>query len=152
MQTTLSHQDTAPLIAGLRDRFPALAEPAAEDICFATRNRQAAVAWLARQVDVVLVVGDPTSSNSQRLCEEAVAAGARAYLLASVAQLEERWLANARVVGVSAGASTPEPVVADVVDHFRRSGAALQDQLFLAEHVAFRLPREVVSPAATIGS
>lgn len=144
MQTTLSHHDTAPVVARLRDRFPALAEPAAEDICFATRNRQAAVAWLASRVHVVLVVGDPTSSNSERLREEAWTAGARAYLLGSLAELQVPWLAGARVVGLSAGASTPESVVGEVVDHFRRMGASVQDELFLSECVSFGLPREVV--------
>ena len=96
MQTTLSHQDTAPLVEELRKRFPALAEPAAEDICFATRNRQAAIAWLAGRVDVVLVVGDRTSSNSRRLREAASATGTPAYLIGSVAELQDAWLADAR--------------------------------------------------------
>jgi 4-hydroxy-3-methylbut-2-enyl diphosphate reductase len=143
MQTTLSHQDTEPLLERLRKRFPALAEPAAEDICFATRNRQAAVAWLARNVDVVLVVGDPTSSNSERLREEASAVGTPAYLIGSRAELQDSWLARASVVGVSAGASTPERLVADVVDHFRRHGASVEGRIFLDEHVSFRLPPEV---------
>lgn len=145
MQTTLSHQDTAPIVERLRDRFPALAEPAAEDICFATRNRQAAIAELARRVDVVLVVGDRTSSNSRRLREEARAAGAPAHLIGSVAELQDAWLAGARVVGVSAGASTPEHLVTEVVDHFRWAGASVQDELFLDERVSFGLPAGVHS-------
>jgi len=143
MQTTLSHQDTAPVVERLRDRFPNLAEPPAADICFATRNRQAAIAWLAGQVDVVVVVGDPTSSNSRHLREEASAAGTPAYLIGGVGELQDAWIAGARVVGVSAGASTPETIVAEVVDQFRRSGATVHDEAFLDEQVAFGLPPEV---------
>ena len=146
VQTTLSHHDTAPVVQRLRDRFPALAEPGADDICFATRNRQSAIAWLARNVDVVLVVGDPTSSNSERLREEASAAGTPAYLIGSVTELKVSWLAGAGVVGVSAGASTPEADVAEVVDHFRRGGAIVQDETFLDEHVSFGLPPEIGRP------
>jgi 4-hydroxy-3-methylbut-2-enyl diphosphate reductase len=147
MQTTLSLQDTGPVADRLRERFPTLAEPAAEDVCFATRNRQAAIAWLARRVDVVLVVGDRTSSNSRRLCESARATSTPAYLIGSVAELEDSWLADARVVGVSAGASTPEVVVAGVVDHFRCGGASVEDEPFLHERVSFGLPPEVVRGA-----
>ena len=145
MQTTLSHQDTEPLVEQLRKRFPALAEPAAEDICFATRHRQAAIAWLAGRVDVVLVVGDRTSSNSQRLCESASATGTPAHLIGGVAELRAAWFADARVVGVSAGASTPESLVVGVVEHLRREGANVQEEFFLDEHVAFALPPEVSS-------
>jgi 4-hydroxy-3-methylbut-2-enyl diphosphate reductase len=148
MQTTLSLQDSGPVAERLRERFPTLAEPAAEDVCFATRNRQAAIAWLARKVDVVLVVGDRTSSNSRRLREEASSAGTPAYLIGSVAELQDSWLAHARVVGVSAGASTPEDVVVAVVDRFRRGGASVQNELFLDEHVSFGLPPEVVRQVA----
>jgi 4-hydroxy-3-methylbut-2-enyl diphosphate reductase len=143
MQTTLSQQDTAPVVDQLRQRFPALAEPMAADICFATRNRQTAIAWLAGKVDVVLVVGDRTSSNSRRLREAASATGTPAYLIGSVADLRDAWLADARVVGVSAGASTPEHLVADVVHHFRCDGAIVQREAFLDEHVSFSLPAEV---------
>jgi 4-hydroxy-3-methylbut-2-enyl diphosphate reductase len=143
MQTTLSHQDTAPLVGRLRDRFPALAEPEAEDICFATRHRQAAVAWLAARVDRVLIVGDQTSSNSMRLCEEVVAVGTPAHLIGGIGELDDAWLAGARVVGVSAGASTPEADVAEVVDHFRRGGATVQDEAFLEERISFALPAGV---------
>jgi 4-hydroxy-3-methylbut-2-en-1-yl diphosphate reductase len=145
MQTTLSQRETAPAVGRLRDRFPALAEPAAEDICFATRNRQAAVAWLATRVDVVLIVGDRSSSNSTRLREEASASGTPAYLIGSIGDVQDEWLAGARVVGVSAGASTPESVVDEVVDHFRRQGASVRDEVFLDEQVSFRLPSQVRS-------
>jgi 4-hydroxy-3-methylbut-2-enyl diphosphate reductase len=144
-QTTLSPQDVAPVIAQLRQRFPHLAQPAAADICYATRNRQAAVVWLARKVDVILVVGDPTSSNSRHLREAASATDTPAYQIGSAAELQDAWLANATVVGVTAGASTPEDVVAEVVGRLCHEGAALQQDVFVEEHVSFCLPREVAS-------
>ena len=127
-QTTLRPQEVAPVIDALRRRFPALAQPAAEDICYATRNRQAAIEWLARQVDVVLVVGDPTSSNSRQLREAAAATGCTAYLIGTAAELEDSWLADANVVGVSAGASTPDDLVSEVVESLCRDGAAVQEE------------------------
>jgi 4-hydroxy-3-methylbut-2-en-1-yl diphosphate reductase len=147
-QTTLSTEDVQPVLDRLRDRFPALVQPAAADICFATRNRQAAVAWLARNVDVVLVLGDETSSNSQRLREVVSAAGTPAHLIASSVGLKDEWLTEAEVVGVSAGASTPETVVAEVVDHLCREGAVLQEESFLDERVSFALPSELVASQA----
>jgi 4-hydroxy-3-methylbut-2-enyl diphosphate reductase len=145
-QTTLSPQDVAPALDRLRRRFPALTQPAASDICYATRNRQAAITWLARNVDVVLVVGDEASSNSRRLREVAQATGTPAYLIASAADLKDRWIEAAGVVGVSAGASTPEDVVRDLVTHLCRDGAVLQRDVFLEERVTFDLPSEVVAP------
>lgn len=148
-QTTLSPQAVEPVIDGLRERFPGLVQPIAADICFATRNRQAAVAWLARKVDIVLVVGDRTSSNSRRLCEAASTLGTPAYLVGSVAELQDSWLADATVVGVSAGASTPEAVVAEVVDRLCADGAVLQEEAILNEHVSFGLPATVVAAAVS---
>jgi 4-hydroxy-3-methylbut-2-en-1-yl diphosphate reductase len=142
-QTTLSTQDVGPVVEQLRHRFPNLAQPAAADVCYATRNRQAAVIWLARNVDVVLVVGDPTSSNSRHLCEAASSTGTPAYQIGSVAELQDEWLTNANVVGVTAGASTPEDVVTEVVDHLCREGAVLQQEKFVEERVSFSLPREL---------
>jgi 4-hydroxy-3-methylbut-2-enyl diphosphate reductase len=144
-QTTLRPQEVAPVIDAMRQRFPALIQPATEDICYATRNRQAAIEWLARQVDVVLVIGDPTSSNSRRLCEAASAVGCAAYLVGTAAELEDSWLVHASVVGVSAGASTPDHLVSEVVESLCRGGAAVQERAFLEERVAFRLPEEVVA-------
>jgi len=144
-QTTLSPNDAAAMLEKLRHRFPGMAEPTAADICFATRNRQAAVAWISRHADIVLVVGDRTSSNSRRLREVASAGGTSAYLIGSVADLQDPWLTAANVVGVSAGASTPEHLVAEVVDHFRRSGAEVQYQTFLDERISFGLPSELAS-------
>jgi 4-hydroxy-3-methylbut-2-enyl diphosphate reductase len=142
-QTTLSPQDVALAMDLLQQRFPTLAPPA--DICYATRNRQAAISWLAQNVDVVVVVGDPMSSNSRHLRETAEAAGTPAFLIGSVAELQETWLADARTVGVSAGASTPEDLVAEVVDHLCREGAVLQHELFLEERVSFGLPPDLAS-------
>jgi 4-hydroxy-3-methylbut-2-enyl diphosphate reductase len=144
-QTTLSPQDVAPVIDRLGRRFPGLARPTAPDICFATRNRQAAITWLAPNVDVVLVVGDHASANSRRLRQVAGATGTPSYLIASLADLEDRWLTSAGVVGVSAGASTPECVVDEVVTHLCRQGAVLQENVFLDERVTFGLPPEVTS-------
>ena len=151
-QTTLSQMDVTPLIERLQKRFPNLRQPTAADICYATSNRQAAIVWLAQKVDVVLVVGDRTSSNSRHLRDVASATGTPAYLIGSVAELQDPWLANANVVGVSAGASTPEDVVGEVVEHLCRRGAVAQEEVFLDEGVSFRLPREVASnPAAIVG-
>ena len=139
-QTTLSPQDVAPVIDELRQRFPRLAQPTVADICYATRNRQAAVVWLARNVDVVIVVGDRTSSNSRHLREAAGATGTPAYLIGSVAELRDQWVANANVVGVSAGASTPEDIVSEVVGHLCRDGAVAEEQVFVDERISFGLP------------
>jgi 4-hydroxy-3-methylbut-2-enyl diphosphate reductase len=144
-QTTLRPQDIAPLIAALRRRFPTLAQPAAADICYATSHRQAAVEWLAGQVDVVLVVGDAMSSNSHRLREAAAATGCPAYLIGAAAELEDSWLAGARVVGVSAGASTPEDLVRDVVQRLGRDGAIVEEKVFMEERVSFSLPDELAA-------
>ena len=142
-QTTLSRHDVAPVIDELRKRFPTLAQPASADICYATANRQAAVTWLARRTDVVLVVGDPTSSNSRRLRDTAADTGTPSYLIASVAELQELWVRDAEVVGISAGASTPDDVFATVVDHLRRLGAVVEEHVVLDERVSFRLPHDV---------
>jgi 4-hydroxy-3-methylbut-2-enyl diphosphate reductase len=139
-QTTLRPQDVEPVIDALRKRFPALALPACDDVCYATRSRQAAVEWLARRVDIVLVVGDVTSSNSRRLRETAAAAGCPAYLIPHAAALKESWLDGVRTVGVSAGASTPDDLVMEVADRLCRDGAELRDETFMQERVAFRLP------------
>jgi 4-hydroxy-3-methylbut-2-enyl diphosphate reductase len=137
-QTTLRPQDVSPVLNALRQRFPSLAEPSAMDICYATRNRQAAVEWLARQVDVVLVVGDPASSNSLRLREAAGAAGCTAYLISSATELDDAWLVDAPVVGVSASASTPDDLVTELVRRLCRDGAVLHEETVADEHVTFR--------------
>jgi 4-hydroxy-3-methylbut-2-enyl diphosphate reductase len=142
-QTTLSQNELSPVLERLHQRFPAMALPVAGDICYATRNRQAAVAWLARNVDLVVVVGDPTSSNSRHLCETARANGTPAYLVASVADLDADWLEGATVVGVSAGASTPDNLVQAVVERLASDGAPVEDQVRCVERLSFGLPTEV---------
>jgi 4-hydroxy-3-methylbut-2-enyl diphosphate reductase len=123
-QTTLSLDDVAAIVAILRRRFPALVGPDAGDICYATQNRQEAVRALVDQhaADVVLILGSPNSSNSNRLREVAAQAGAHAYLLGTAAELEPAWLADATRVGVSAGASTPEHLVQHLVERLRALG------------------------------
>src|SRR5438105_3126595 len=124
-QTTLSLDDVAPIVARLRARFPLMVGPEAGDICYATQNRQEAVLALVQQheADVVLVLGSPNSSNSNRLREVAESAGARAFLLGGADELDAAWLAGASRVGVSAGASTPEHLVQGLVERLRSLGA-----------------------------
>jgi len=125
-QTTLSLDDVSAIVDALRRRFPAMVGPEAGDVCYATTNRQEAVQALVKQhaADVVLVLGSPNSSNSNRLREVAETAGARGYLLGTAAELDPNWLAGAQRVGVSAGASTPEHLVQALVDRLRALGAS----------------------------
>jgi 4-hydroxy-3-methylbut-2-enyl diphosphate reductase len=124
-QTTLSMDDVAAIVQRLRERFPSMVGPETGDVCYATTNRQEAVRALVErhQADVVLVLGSPNSSNSNRLREVAELSGARAYLLGSASELDPEWLENARRVGISAGASTPEHLVQALVDRLRDLGA-----------------------------
>jgi 4-hydroxy-3-methylbut-2-enyl diphosphate reductase len=125
-QTTLSLDDVSAIVDTLRRRFPRMVGPDAGDMCYATQNRQEAVRALVTRhgAEMVLVLGSPNSSNSNRLREVAELAGARAYLLGSVAELDTAWLKGAARVGVTAGASTPEHVVQRVVDRLRELGAS----------------------------
>ena len=116
-QTTLSVDDTAEIVAALRRRFPGLARPRREDICYATQNRQDAVRELASTCDAILVVGSSNSSNSLRLVEVAERAGCPARLVDGIGDVDPSWLAGARTVGVTAGASAPEELVRAVLDH-----------------------------------
>jgi 4-hydroxy-3-methylbut-2-enyl diphosphate reductase len=149
-QTTLRAQEAFRVVDALRERFPALTEPEAGDICYATRNRQDAAEWLARRVDVVLVVGDPSSSNSRRLREAAAAMGCPAYLIRSAAEFEPSWVAEATVVGVTAGASTPDELVSGLVECLCVGGAVLQEEAVVEERLAFRLPPLGTSSSATV--
>ena len=142
-QTTLSEEELAPILAALQARFPGLSRPAVSDICYATSNRQGAVRWLAGITDVVLVIGDPSSSNSRRLRDVAAATGTAAHLISEIADLDDSWLADRDVFGVTAGASTPEDIVESVVDHLRKGGAVVQEEVFVEERISFRLPRDV---------
>ena len=114
-QTTLSVDDTQQIIALLRQRFPQIIGPKKDDICYATQNRQDAVRLLAKQCDLVLVVGSPNSSNSNRLCELARREGVTAYLIDDATQIEAKWLTGCRTIGVTAGASAPEVLVDGVI-------------------------------------
>lgn len=146
-QTTLSLDDTAHIVAALRRRFPALQSPPKDDICYATQNRQNAVKQLSQLVDLVLVIGSHNSSNSQRLREVSLAAGVPAYVINDESEIDGRWLEGVAVVGVTAGASAPEPLVVRVVDHLRALGATEIEELPAEdENVSFALPPEILHP------
>jgi 4-hydroxy-3-methylbut-2-enyl diphosphate reductase len=143
-QTTLSVDDTRSIIAALRERFPAIQGPRNDDICYATQNRQDAVRQLARGCDLVLVVGSPNSSNSNRLRELAEREGVEAHLIDGAEQIDPRWVQGRRQVGVSAGASAPEVLVRGVIDRLRALGAASVRELDgKPEDMVFALPKEL---------
>jgi 4-hydroxy-3-methylbut-2-enyl diphosphate reductase len=145
-QTTLSIDDTAEVMAALRRRFPKIRLPRKDDICYATQNRQNAVKELVREADVVLVVGAPTSSNSNRLVEIAAKAGTRAHLVEDASDIRPEWLAGATCVGVTAGASAPEVLVDEVVERLRHLAGGAAEVVATArvdEGVVFQLPAEL---------
>jgi len=147
-QTTLSVDDAREIVEALKARFPGIVGPKRDDICYATQNRQDAVKMLARQCDVVIVVGSPNSSNSNRLREVARNQGVSAYMVDDARELRAEWLAGARVVGVTAGASAPEVLVKTVVEKLRSLGAENVEELSgIAENVVFPLPRPLVEAA-----
>jgi len=141
-QTTLSVDDTAEIVAALRARFPSMAAPHKEDICYATTNRQEAVKSVAARSDVLLVLGSANSSNSVRLAEVGMRSGAKSYLIDDADGLDLAWLAGAKVVGVTAGASAPEVLVQGVIqwlsEHF---DAAVEEVDAERETVSFKLPK-----------
>jgi len=140
-QTTLSLDDTQTIVGRLKQRFPSIISPASSDICYATQNRQAAVKTLAQKADLILVVGAENSSNSNRLVEVARSAGAAAHLIASARDIRFEWLDGRFAVGVTAGASTPEILVQEVVDDLRRRGfTGIQELELIKEDVHFPLP------------
>jgi 4-hydroxy-3-methylbut-2-enyl diphosphate reductase len=143
-QTTLSVDDTAEIVEALRKRFPMLATPRKEDICYATQNRQDAVKKLLEQCDVLLVVGSRTSSNSNRLRELADRAGVNGYLVDGPDDLRREWFEGKKAVGVTAGASAPELLVQQVVERLRSwGGEAPHEVVGREENVFFTLPREL---------
>ncbi|MDO8300840.1 4-hydroxy-3-methylbut-2-enyl diphosphate reductase [Lacisediminimonas sp.] len=149
-QTTLSVDDTADVIAALRIRFPTIAEPKKGDICYATTNRQEAVKFMAPQVDVVIVVGSPNSSNSNRLREVAEKKGAPAYMVDSADDIRPEWLEDARRVGVTAGASAPEILVEAVIVRLKQLGArSVRTLEGVEEHVTFPLPKGLTDIAGS---
>jgi 4-hydroxy-3-methylbut-2-enyl diphosphate reductase len=141
-QTTLSVDDTAEVIAALKKRFPNIAEPKKGDICYATTNRQEAVKFMAPQVEVVIVVGSPNSSNSNRLREVAQKKGADAYMVDHAGQIEPSWLEGKSRIGVTAGASAPEVLVEAVIERLNALGARQVKVLEgVEENVTFPLPK-----------
>ncbi|MFN3593354.1 MAG: 4-hydroxy-3-methylbut-2-enyl diphosphate reductase [Thiobacillaceae bacterium] len=143
-QTTLSVDDAARVVETLRARFPAIVGPRKDDICYATQNRQDAVKQLARACDVIIVVGSPNSSNSNRLREVAQNLGTPAYMVDSAEELRPEWIAGCRHIGVTAGASAPEVLVQGVIDRLKALGAEhVSTQAGIAEKVSFPLPKEL---------
>ncbi|MBN2887316.1 MAG: 4-hydroxy-3-methylbut-2-enyl diphosphate reductase [Chromatiaceae bacterium] len=143
-QTTLSMDDTAAIVAALRERFPAIQGPKKSDICYATQNRQDAVRGLAAECDLLLVVGSPNSSNSNRLRELAEKAGCRAYLIDGPEDIQRDWLQDAGRIGLTAGASAPEVLVEAVIEQLRAWGvSSVAEQPGIREQVVFALPREL---------
>lgn len=143
-QTTLSVDETAEIIARLRERFPGIVTAKGEDICYATTNRQIAVKQLARQCDLVLVIGSTNSSNSNRLVEVAREHGSESFLIDNHTQVQEQWLEGVRTVGITSGASAPEELVEDLVQLFRDRGVDDVSELrTVDESVRFMLPKEI---------
>ena len=150
-QTTLSVDDAAKVIEALRVRFPKIQGPRKDDICYATQNRQDAVKALSGVSDVMLVVGSPNSSNSNRLRELSERMGTRAYLIDDKSEIQEEWLANARSVSVTAGASAPEVLVQDVVNRLKELGANHVDEVDgRAENIVFSMPKALRIPTKNI--
>jgi len=143
-QTTLSVDDAQAIVAALKARYPQIRGPKRDDICYATQNRQDAVKFMTPDCEVVIVVGSPNSSNSNRLREVAENIGAQAHMVDTAADLRAEWIVGARRVGVTAGASAPEVLVEQVVARLKALGAASVRQLDgITERVVFTLPREL---------
>ncbi len=143
-QTTLSVDDAAAIIAALKARFPRISGPKRDDICYATQNRQDAVKFMAPQCEVVIVVGSPNSSNSNRLREVAEHMGAQAYMVDRAEDLRPEWVAGRRRVGITAGASAPEVLVNELIARLKVLGAgSVQTLKGIEERVVFTLPREL---------
>jgi 4-hydroxy-3-methylbut-2-enyl diphosphate reductase len=145
-QTTLSLDETREIITALRERFPNITGPPSEDICYATQNRQESVQEMAKLADLILVVGSANSSNSNRLVEESKKAGAKSYLIDDHRDIQDGWLDGVRTVGVTAGASAPEILVEQVVEHLRSRGAQLVEEFETTkENVHFALPANLAA-------
>jgi 4-hydroxy-3-methylbut-2-enyl diphosphate reductase len=143
-QTTLSVEETAEVIAALRERFPAIRAPQREDICYATSNRQWAVKELLPEVDLLLVIGSKNSSNSNRLVEVARASGVQSHLIDDETEIDDSWLDGVATVGITSGASAPEKLVQRVCEWFRERGVTeIAPHRFVEEDIEFRLPVEL---------
>lgn len=144
-QTTLSVDDTAAIVAALKVRFPQIVAPKAEDICYATSNRQAAVKAIASQCELVLVIGAPNSSNSVRLVEVAQRCGACAELIQRASDIDPRWLEKVETLGLTAGASAPEALVREVVARIAEFRSVSEETVLTAEeNMVFKLPRQLL--------
>ena len=145
-QTTLSMDDAALVISALREKFPAIQAPKSDDICYATQNRQDAVKIMAKDCDLVIVVGSPNSSNSNRLREVAENQGVEAYMVDNASFLKAEWLVGKKKIGVSAGASAPEILVQEVIAKLQQLGASqVQELQGVIESVVFQLPKNLTS-------
>jgi 4-hydroxy-3-methylbut-2-enyl diphosphate reductase len=143
-QTTLSVDETVEIIGALRERYPAIVGPKKDDICYATQNRQNAVKQLAREVDLVLVIGSRNSSNSNRLVDVTREMGVASYLIDDESDIDARWLEGVRTVGVTSGASAPEWLVERVVSYFKQLGVEqVESHELVDENVHFSLPVEL---------
>ena len=143
-QTTLSVDETTEIIERLKEKFPAIVGPKTDDICYATTNRQWAVKELARQCDLVLVIGSTNSSNSNRLVEVAREHGSRSHLIDNSLQVDEEWLEGVETVGITSGASAPEELVEQLVEFFRERGAEdVSEVRTVDEDVRFMLPGKI---------
>jgi 4-hydroxy-3-methylbut-2-enyl diphosphate reductase len=152
-QTTLSVDDASSIIAALRTRFPMIVGPKKDDICYATQNRQDAVKALAQQCDLVLVVGSPNSSNSNRLREVADNLNVPAYLIDSACELNPEWLKDKKNIGISAGASAPEVLVLEVIERLKQLGATEVSELDgILENVVFPLPKSLAKGSVSQSS
>ncbi|MCG7278453.1 4-hydroxy-3-methylbut-2-enyl diphosphate reductase [Corynebacterium imitans] len=149
-QTTLSVDETLEIVSKLKERFPHLQDPPSDDICYATQNRQAAVKKIAGKSDLVIVVGSQNSSNSKRLVEVALEAGAKeSYLVDYASQIDEAWLENATTIGVTSGASVPEILVTEVVKFLDERGYSdVEEVTTTVETITFALPRDLRAPRA----
>ena len=151
-QTTLSMDDTARVIDALREKFPSIQGPRKDDICYATQNRQDAVKDLAGRCEVVLVVGSPNSSNSNRLRELAERMDCRAYLIDNATEMDRRWFDGIQSVGVTAGASAPEILIQEVLQQLQDWGGDLPSELSgIEENVTFSLPKALRIPVTQVG-
>ncbi|MEN6669260.1 4-hydroxy-3-methylbut-2-enyl diphosphate reductase [Psychrobacter sp. B38] len=151
-QTTLSMDDTARVIDALRDKFPSIQGPRKDDICYATQNRQDAVKDLASRCEVVLVVGSPNSSNSNRLRELAERMSCRAYLIDNASEMQRSWLDGVQSIGVTAGASAPEVLIQEVLQQLQDWGGDLPSELSgIEENVTFSLPKALRIPVTQVG-
>ncbi len=152
-QTTLSVDETAGVIARLRERFPNIASPKSDDICYATTNRQLAVKQLANECDLVLVIGSRNSSNSNRLVDVTRELGTPSYLIDKAAEVDEEWLEGVETLGITSGASAPEELVTELVDMFRARGTDDVSELrAIDEDVRFMLPKQIRVDLAAAGT